>query len=304
MILAALLACAAVPASVPAAVPAAESSSEFWAHWGDGKAEIASYDLVQPRYGDLHPGTVVLITVTEDFSWSERVKADPGQHPDDDIRKVVKLNAMRTFQTGIYTYDVMSSVFARVDAGDGMRALDPIKLTFSAQEWCGMVYDEVVMGPGSFEETGHTYFDADTRAPSSRKVPSDLVYGDALPLLVRGLEGDWIAAGASRTVPFRPSQMEQRFAHQAAAVGTARLSRGAASEALTVPAGSYTVDRYDVAVEGGETTTWFIESAAPHRIIAWKSTAGEHAELRGSDRLPYWQLNNPEDVGARAKVGL
>ena len=33
----------------------------FWDHWGDGRAEISAYSLTQPRYGEQHPGEVVLI---------------------------------------------------------------------------------------------------------------------------------------------------------------------------------------------------------------------------------------------------
>ena len=66
-------------AAVLAAGPAA--ADDFWAHWGDGKAELNGYRLTQPRYGAKRAGTAVLIFVTEDFSDSLRVKADPGKHP-------------------------------------------------------------------------------------------------------------------------------------------------------------------------------------------------------------------------------
>jgi hypothetical protein len=291
-------------AGLLAAPPAAAAPPGFWEHWGDGNAEVSSYDLVQPRYGGLHPGTAVLIFVTEDFSWSERVKADPGVHPDDDVRKVMKLNFARDFQTGIYPYHVLDSTFVRVDEGDRMDALAPIKITFSVQEWCGMVYDELTMGPGTVHLDPHTYFDGDTRPPATMKLPRGVVYGDTVPVLVRGLEGAWLAPGESRTSPWFPAELDQRFEHVGPVVGTATFTRSAAPEPMTVPAGTFAVDRYTVAVAGGPTTTWFVEAADPHRIVGWSTTAGEHAELRGSDRLPYWQLHNPGDVTARARVGL
>jgi len=298
-----LQSCAGPATSAPSSAGSVSSnvSSEFWAHWGDGKAELSSYDLVQPRYGELHPGQAVLIFVTEDFSWSERVKADPGAHPEGDIRKVMKLNQHRDFQTGIYPYHTMTSSFLRLASGDSMDAFSPIKITFSAQEWCGMVYDELVMSPTDVHVTGHTYFDGDTTAPATHKVPTGVVYEDTVPVLVRGLGGPWLAPGASRTVPWWPSQMAQRFAHEPAApgraggLGTATVSRGAASEP---------VDVYTVAVAGGATTTWHVESAAPHRIIEWSATTGERGTLRGSDRIPYWHLNKPGDVSERSRLGL
>ena len=87
---------------------------DFWPHWSDNKAEMNGYRLVQPRYGAKRAGTAVLIYVTEDFSDSLRVKADPGQHPASDVYPVMKLNDVRHFQTGIYDYNVMTSTFARV----------------------------------------------------------------------------------------------------------------------------------------------------------------------------------------------
>ena len=54
-------------------------AQDFWAHWGDGRAELNGYRLVQPRYGAKRTGTAVLVFVTEDMSDALRVKADPGQ---------------------------------------------------------------------------------------------------------------------------------------------------------------------------------------------------------------------------------
>ena len=44
----------------------------FWAHWGDGRAEVNGYALTQPRYGEDRRGEAVLIFVTEDFDASRR----------------------------------------------------------------------------------------------------------------------------------------------------------------------------------------------------------------------------------------
>lgn len=297
MLLALALSCAT--AAPPASVP-----DGFWAHWGDGKAELSGYRLVQPRYGAPREGTAVLIFVTEDFSWSERVKADPGQHPDADVRKVLKLNAMRDFQTGIYPYHVMTSVFARVDAGDGMPAFAPLKIAFGAQEWCGVVYEETVTQAKAATLTTHTYFDSDNGPPRDLRTPPDLVYGDALPLVVRGFGGPAVEPGATVKVPWLASHLSRRLGHVGAEIGKAEISRGSAPEPLTVPAGTFTVEKWTVAPEGEPATTWWVEAAAPRRIVAWEGADGERAELRGSERLPYWELNKPGDESWRARIGL
>ena len=102
-------------AAVAAAAPAV--AQDFWAHWGDGKAELNGYRIVQPRYGEKRDGTGVLIFVTEEMSDSLRVKADAGKHPPADVYPVLKLNDVLHFQTGIYDYSVMTSAFARVSPG-------------------------------------------------------------------------------------------------------------------------------------------------------------------------------------------
>ena len=51
----------------------------FWAIWGDGQAELAGYDLTIARYNQPRHGIAVTIFVTETFSNTLRVKADPGK---------------------------------------------------------------------------------------------------------------------------------------------------------------------------------------------------------------------------------
>src|SRR5207247_9146539 len=109
-------------------------AQDFWAHWGDGRAELNGYRLVQPRYGATRTGTALPDFVTEDMSDALRVKADPGQHPAADVYPVMKLNAIRDVQTGIYDYNVMTSAFARV--ADGWPVA---KVSFASQGWCGDV---------------------------------------------------------------------------------------------------------------------------------------------------------------------
>jgi hypothetical protein len=280
-----------------ASAPVAAAPDGFWAAWGDGNAELAGYRLTQPRYGELREGTAATVVVTEDFSWSERVKADPGEHAERDLRKVLKLNMARDFLTGIYPYHVLTSAFLRVDAGDGMKAMDPIKVAFSATEWCGMVYDELRMTAGYVHADGHTYFDKDGRPPSTIAVGDDVVYGDALPLVVRGFGP---GAGPHR---YYPASIDSRFAHHEPIVGQVEIRAGA-SRTVAVPAGSFAVHEVITDVRDGETTTWLVEDAAPHRLIGWSSTSGEHAELTGVERLPYWQLNRPGDESYRARLGL
>jgi hypothetical protein len=292
------------PSSPQAAAPAvrpltAESSNAFWAHWGDGRAEMNGYRLVQPRYGAPRTGSAVYIFVTEDFSDSVRVKADPGRHPASDVYPVMKLNAVRHFQTGIYDYKVMTSTFARVASGWPLA-----KVSFSSQEWCGHVYHQILPRAGTVNGVFHSYFDGEADGNDTLPQPDGGVYEDALPILVRGWGTIYLQPGEGRKVPFLPSLLRARLDHKRLAWGQATISRSAAHSRVKVPAGSFDVAVWTVAEEGGRTFSYEIEAAAPFRLVRWSTDAGEEASLLGSTRLAYWKLNGPGGEQHLAEIGL
>ena len=271
----------------------------FWSHWSDGKAEMNGYRLVQPRYGHKRAGSAALIYVTEDFSDSLRVKADPGKHPAADVYPVLKLNAVRDFQTGIYDYNVMTSTFARVAAGWPVA-----KVSFSSQEWCGHVYHHLVPRGGSLTGLFHSYFDGEADGTDALALPAGGVMEDAVPILVRQWLGEWIPRGGSKTVPFLPSLLRSRLEHKRLAWGRATVSRAASASRATVPAGAYEVETWTVAEEGGRTVTYLVETAPPFRLVRWTGSDGEEASLLGSERLAYWKMNAPGGEKSLKGMGL
>jgi hypothetical protein len=88
---------------------AASSAADFYAHWGDGKAELSSYKVVQPRYGELREGYGVMIFVTEDINSKTYIKVE-SPTADKDRLYVLKLNNVLKFTTGIYDYSRGKSV--------------------------------------------------------------------------------------------------------------------------------------------------------------------------------------------------
>ena len=273
--------------------------ADFWPYWSDGQAEMNGYRLTQPRYGAPRSGTAVLIFVTEDFSDSVRVKAEPGRHPASDVYPVLKLNTVRDFQTGIYDYNVMTSVFARVAPGWPLA-----KVSFSSQEWCGHVYHQLLPRGGRIAGTSHSYFDGEADATQDLEIPAGGVLEDQVPILLRGWGGDYLARGESRTVPYLPSLLRARFEHKPLRWGRARIARGAESRAATEPASRYTVDTWTVAQEGGPTFTYEIEAAVPFRVVRWSADTGEEGVLTGSSRMAYWKLNQPGGEKRLPELGL
>jgi len=276
----------------------------FWKHWGDGRAELAGYDLTFPRYGDRRPGVAVAIFVTETFSNDLRVKADPGRHPESDEFPVIKLNLVRDFPTGIYDYNLMTSAFVALKDVNGRPAGSPTKVSFSSQEWCGNVYSQLLFDSNSMRHTLHSYFDGEADRNETIAAPPEAMSEDALLLWARGLAAPTLAPGATRDVQMVRSLAVARLKHVPVEVGRARLSRSAATRRITVPAGTFETDVMTAAIDGGRTWTIDVEHAAPHRIVKWEVDDGEKAELLAADRLAYWKMNGAEYRDAVRKLGL
>jgi hypothetical protein len=274
-------------------------ADDFWAHWGDGKAELNGYRLTQPRYGEKRSGVAVLVFVTEDMSDSLRVKADPGKHPASDVYPVLKLNSIRDFQTGIYDYNVMTSTFARVSAGWPLA-----KVSFSSQEWCGHVYHQILPRNGRIAGEFHSYFDGEADGKEDLEMPKDGVFEDELPILLRGWGTVYMKPGESRTVPVLPRLMTARLDHKALAWGRGKIARSAEPSTVTVPAGTFRVETWTVAVEGGPTSTYQFETASPYRLVRWSVDTGEEGLLLKSTRLAYWKLNAPGGEKYLKELGL
>ncbi|TYP71471.1 septum formation inhibitor Maf [Aquimarina intermedia] len=137
-----------------------ELSKEFKNYWYAGKAEITSYALEQVRYGELRKGTAALIYVTEDFLPEIQVKANQKSAS---TVSVLKLNATKKFNTGIYPYSIMQSTFYPVT--DNQHAL---KISSSIQEWCGQVYAQLNTKE-KFEILSHSYFQGEADQTFSLK---------------------------------------------------------------------------------------------------------------------------------------
>lgn len=276
----------------------------FWKHWGDGRAELAGYDLETPRYGSVRKGVAVSIFVTETFSDSLRVKADPGKHVKSDEFPVMKLNLVQDFQTGIYDYNLMTSAFCAITPVDGRSAGAVTKVSFSAQEWCGHAYSQLLFDAGRVRLTSHSYFDGEADRSESIDSPSDVVSEDALLIWARGLAYPEVESGESVTVPMVRSLREGRLLHRARGMGQATFARAATTQRVTVPAGTFECIVSTVKVDGGRTWTFETETAEPHRIIRWSCSDGEKAELLASTRLPYWQMNGAGGEAALEQLGL
>ena len=280
---------------VACGAPAA--ADEFGDHWHDGKAELDGYRLTVSRYGEERDGTAVMIFVTEPFSESKRVKVDDPYGNPDDTFNVLKLNLVRDFQTGIYDYNTMTSVFARTSD------FTPAKISFSSAEWCGHVYEELVFRPSGISGRYYSYFEDE-----SSDIAIDAVTGgiaeDNLFIVLRGLRDDYLEPGGARTVRLLPSSFYRRLAHREQRWVSADIRRDKDTAKVEVPAGEFETMVYRVDIEGGRQGVFHIESAYPHRIVRWQLAPDVEGVLTGSKRLVYWQLNKNGGEKYLKEIGL
>ena len=278
--------------------------SAFWDFWGDGKAELAAYDLTFSRYGETREGVAVTIFVTETFSNRKRVKSDPGKNPASDEFPVMKLNLIQDFPTGIYDYNLMTSVFVALQPVNGRLNGTPAKVSYSSQEWCGQVYQQVLFDANKMRINAHSYFDGEADSESTEKYPANGFTEDALLHWARGLAAPIVAPGESVEAQFFDSLEFSRLRHQAPAWRKATLQRSATTENLSTPAGDFEAQLAEVKIEGGRHWKFYVEKNPPQRIIKWEADDGRSATLLGSKRLEYWRMNKGEFDDAVRELGL
>ena len=127
----------------------------FKEYWYVGEAEVSSYKLEQARYGEIREGHAVFVFVTEDFLPKVQVKAD---YRNEKNISVLKLNATKDFNTGVYPYSIMQSTFYPVS-----NDAHALKVSCTVQEWCGHVYTQL-NNREQFEITSHSYFEGEADA--------------------------------------------------------------------------------------------------------------------------------------------
>ena len=278
---------------------AGEDPVSFGDYWYQGKAEITSYTLKQVRYGELHDGNAVLIFVTEDFSAQKQVKLDRPDEAGDDAVKVLKLNALRNFNTGVYPYTVMTSAFTPVDRDRYPRTL---KITTSVQEWCGHAFVQLNRLDDQYYVQQYSYFESEGDLVKDLE---DAIPEDELWATIR-LNPDDLPTGEITMIP---GSLYQRFEHTAwrTVKATAILMPDVKQPDLMI----YNLVYYP---DLNRTLTIRFKRDFPHEIESWEevefASDGKTEELVTTAvlnkrlMLDYWTKNSVVDVKLRGQLGL
>jgi hypothetical protein len=239
----------------------------------------------------------VAIYVTEPLRLSTRVKADRPSEDPEDVVDAMKLNLVRDFQTGVYDYNTMTSVFAATSD------FELLKVSFSSAEWCGHVYSEMRVEPESIIVESKSYFESETDNSSIVRLDGGLT-GEELFVVLRGFKGDFLEPGESVTRPFLPSAYFRRLRHRPAEWGEVIIRRVAGESAVSVPVGRFDVVVYELETSHGQRGRFEIEAAWPHRIVRWSLGPDVEAKLTGSLRTAYWEKNREGDEALLEDLGL
>jgi hypothetical protein len=270
-----------------------EPSEAFKSYWYSGLGEVNTFELKQARYGELRSGEAVQIYVTEPFDTDKQVKSD--QEDGNDVR-VMKINFVKKFLTGIYPYSVMTSAFTPVDAETFQQ---PMKATSSAQEWCGHAFIQMNQKASGYRAQQFSYFESEGDKDFEMKAE---ILEDGLWTSLR-MNPEALPVGKFKVVP---SLTYIRFLHIEFKAYNAEL-RLAHNENEIV----YTVDYPELK----RVLRIYADNAFPHTIRRWEETYVDgwgaaaqelttEATLIHTELLPYWQLNHNSDSTYRTQIGL
>ena len=274
----------------------------FWDAWGDSQAELSSYKVEVSRYGELRDGYSVLVYVTEDISGKTRIKVESDRIPESERVPVLKMNRVVKFKTGIYDYSLMTSVFSSLVPAAGQAPMQPLKISFSAQEWCGQVFQMFIPQDGYADFTQHSYFEAEGDRQIRLDLPSNALYEDNLPIWIRELHGEVMRSGEKREMQILPSMWHTRSRHTDPTFVNGWISKEDGGS-LDVLGQAKPVWRWTWRV-GNRTETYWVEQDVPRRIVKWVSSDGGRGELQKTVRLPYWRLNGNGDLHYRQELSI
>lgn len=283
----------------PVALTFADAPVRLGDYWYQGKAEVNSFELSQNRYSDLHPGEVVLVFVTEDFLTDKQVKNESYQS--DRSAKVLKMNKLQRFVTGIYDYAIMTSVFTPVDVGKFPYTL---KVTNTSQDWCGQTYQQVNFRDDHYQTQLFSYFERE--GDQQGEVPLAALEDEIFNRIRMNPES--LPTGVTTMLP---SAMFCRLMHVPFTVQPATASLGPYSgnqfdgEELR----AYRVEFPQL----NRTLEIVFEGKEPYRIAGW--TDSYPSLVDGQPRTTiarrkqtllnaYWQHHNREDGNLRQQLEL
>ncbi len=286
----------AQPAKAKEAVPG-HFTGNLTEYWYEGKAEINTYRLEQARYGEVRPGQVSMIFVSEDFLTDKQVKNDNYSNPNS--TPILKTNIIRRFVTGIYDYSIMTSVFSPTKTTEQPHTM---KVTTSSQDWCGQTFTQLnYAGGGQWNKQVRSYFERE--GDVNEVVSADFLEDELFNRIRSGWKN--LPVGEFRVIPSTSYLLMSHKPYQAQRAAVSLQDYEGNEE--TPPTKAYVIN-YN---KDNRKLEIFFNSEAPYTITGWDETylnRGKSlvtkARLTHQKRAPYWNQNSVADEGLRAEIGL
>ncbi|MBT7591542.1 MAG: septum formation inhibitor Maf [Candidatus Scalindua sp.] len=276
--------------------------NDFHSYWYNHGAEITRFELEQGRYGEIHPGHAILIFVPEPFLPDIHVKADYESSRKKSI-PVLKLNLIKRFNTGIYDYSMMRSVFTPIPT-EKQQFSKTLKVSTTRQDWCGQVYLQYNLEEDHYKVKQYSYFEKE--GDKTVTIPSAYLE-DEVWTRIR-IAPETLPLGEIKMVPgsfFTTLRMIELGAENAFAelTNTQEGDRGGVSQ--------YTVTYPSLE----RTLSIRFNKNFPYDILSWSETSpsgsGEDAivlttkaKRTHSVMTDYWNKNSVKDLELREELGL
>jgi hypothetical protein len=275
---------------------------DFHSYWYNHGAEITRFELEQSRYGEIHPGYAILIFVTEPFLPDIHVKSDYESSRKKSI-PVLKLNLIKRFNTGIYDYSMMKSVFTPIPT-EKQQYSKTLKVSTTRQDWCGHVYLQYNLEGDHYKVKQYSYFEME--GDKTFTIPS-VHLEDEIWTRIR-IAPETLPLGEIKMIPgsfFTTIRMIEPGAENAFAelTNTREGDRGDVSQyTVMYPSLKRTLSirfnrkfPYDI-LSWSETYT---SGSGKNSIILTTKARRTHAVM-----MDYWNKNSVKDLELRKKLGL
>ncbi|MCP4439901.1 MAG: hypothetical protein GY810_13230 [Aureispira sp.] len=268
---------------------------KFDGYWGHGDAEITSFELEQARYGEIRKGQAVQIFVTEDFSRSKQVKLDQPETKKLDAVKILKMNLNKKFNTGLYDYSMMQSVFTPVDEDKYPYTM---KTTTSIQDWCGQTFTQVNLQAYRYKVSIRSYFESEGDV---EEVLEQAILEDEIWNRIR-LNPEELPTGEFAMIP---SAAMARLIHKTPVVTDVEASNEKHKSNSSLM--TYTVKF----LEPERVLAIDYHKTFPHHIVGWKETYEDNgkklttkATKKATLMIDYWNKNSSSDSKLRKVLKL
>ena len=119
----------------------------------------------------------------------------------------------------------MTSVFSQVEGEK--HAFDLRKISLSAQEWCGHVFDEVLLHGDTIKGHLNSYFESEGRRDYRLSRPDAFESEDHLLIRIRELKELFMESGEVREMEILPSLWSFRMTHRPHEIVAGRVQKGA-----------------------------------------------------------------------------